>query len=64
MSASDSMVDWTDASGRSDTSRQAVERLSSERARGLAEAEAVAAEDLRVLRVWRMVVSGLSLDLN
>lgn len=61
--ASDSMVDWTEESGRSQTSRQAVERLRSESAVGL-EAEEVAADDLRVVSVLMMVESGLSLDLN
>lgn len=59
----DSMEDWTEVSGRSLTSRQAVGRLRSERVTGFA-AEEVAAEDLRALSVWRMVESGLSLDLN
>lgn len=62
-SATDSMVDWTEESGRSATSRQAVERLRSERTTGFAGAE-LAADDFRALSVWRIDLSALSLDLN
>lgn len=57
------MLDCTDESGRSTTDRHAVGRLSSESA-------LIVAGDwgseffLRVLRVWMMLESGLSLDLK
>ncbi|KAK9291171.1 hypothetical protein L1049_009359 [Liquidambar formosana] len=60
-----SMVSWTEERERSVTSRQAVERLRSERVRDLEEEEAAAEVDLaRSVRSSRMASSGLRRFLN
>lgn len=47
------MVDWTEESERSDTSRQVEERARSARVKGLeVEEEEEEVTDLRILRIW------------